>query len=290
MNCEVIEPLSHFLMPDAASAFRQIKNGRSRAFTLLELLTVVAVIGILAALLLVALGAAKRKAQQTKCINNVRQLGIALQQFLTDYHVYPLAFTSQEIRALSLEYSSGWGTALEATELSGRTPFTADYGSNVSSRGVWLCPSASRPPNFPPSWGDRSYGYNAYGLDQFPWVPSSLLLGLGGTARDADGWITTPALSDSAVVSPGDMMAIGDGFSGNNGVVSEQGGLRRWLVAHDPYPGSTKHAFARHGGKADVVFCDGHVQSPSFKTLFDDDSDAALRRWNRDHLPHRDQL
>jgi prepilin-type processing-associated H-X9-DG protein len=43
-------------------------------------------------------------------------------------------------------------------------------------------------------------------------------------------------------------------------------------------------------GKANVVFCDGHVESPTLKFLFADTSDDALRRWNRDHQPHRDRL
>ncbi len=47
---------------------------------------------------------------------------------------------------------------------------------------------------------------------------------------------------------------------------------------------------ARHHGKASVVFCDGHVETPTLKFLFEDTSDAALVRWNRDHLPHRERL
>jgi hypothetical protein len=39
-----------------------------------------------------------------------------------------------------------------------------------------------------------------------------------------------------------------------------------------------------------VVFCDGHVESPALKFLFEDTSDAALVRWNRDLLPHREKL
>ena len=42
--------------------------------------------------------------------------------------------------------------------------------------------------------------------------------------------------------------------------------------------------------KANVVFCDGHVESPTLQFLFEDTSDAALARWNRDHLPHREKL
>jgi prepilin-type processing-associated H-X9-DG protein len=41
---------------------------------------------------------------------------------------------------------------------------------------------------------------------------------------------------------------------------------------------------------ANAVFCDGHVESPTLKFLFEDTSDAALARWNRDHLPHREKL
>jgi prepilin-type processing-associated H-X9-DG protein len=52
----------------------------------------------------------------------------------------------------------------------------------------------------------------------------------------------------------------------------------------------TKHSFARHQGKANVVFCDGHVESPTLQFLFADTSDAALSAWNRDHQPHRERL
>jgi prepilin-type processing-associated H-X9-DG protein len=56
------------------------------------------------------------------------------------------------------------------------------------------------------------------------------------------------------------------------------------------YLGSTRRAYARHQGEANVVFCDGHVESPPLQSLFADTNDAALVRWNRDHLPHREKL
>jgi prepilin-type processing-associated H-X9-DG protein len=43
-------------------------------------------------------------------------------------------------------------------------------------------------------------------------------------------------------------------------------------------------------GKANVAFCDAHIESPPLQFLFADTSDAALSRWNRDHQPHRERL
>src|SRR5688572_1002307 len=56
----------------------------SPGFTLIELLVVIAIIAILASLLLPALSKAKQKAQMLQCMNNLRNLGRALQLYAND--------------------------------------------------------------------------------------------------------------------------------------------------------------------------------------------------------------
>jgi prepilin-type N-terminal cleavage/methylation domain-containing protein/prepilin-type processing-associated H-X9-DG protein len=56
-----------------------------RGFTLIELLVVIAIIGILAALIFPALASAKEKARRAQCMNNLKQMGIAMQLYVDDH-------------------------------------------------------------------------------------------------------------------------------------------------------------------------------------------------------------
>jgi prepilin-type N-terminal cleavage/methylation domain-containing protein/prepilin-type processing-associated H-X9-DG protein len=59
---------------------------KPRAFTLLELILVIAIIGILAALLFPAVARAKLRAERVKCVNNLKETGIAFHLFANDHH------------------------------------------------------------------------------------------------------------------------------------------------------------------------------------------------------------
>ncbi len=60
------------------------RSGRPAGFTLLELLVVIAVTGILVALLLPALGRANEKGRITTCLNNLRQVNLAIRLYADD--------------------------------------------------------------------------------------------------------------------------------------------------------------------------------------------------------------
>jgi prepilin-type processing-associated H-X9-DG protein/prepilin-type N-terminal cleavage/methylation domain-containing protein len=241
-----------------------------QAFTLIELLVVIAIVGILAALLLTAISQAKGSAQRIQCANNVRQLGLALQEFVGDKKVYPNWLGNSE-------KDPGWMDAIE-DEMQ-HDVWISKYVSNTSylTNGVWHCPNAILPSNLPKDFAAESfvsYGYNVFGI--------------AGALGFGDHQHTT--VKESSVVAPSEMMAVGDGFVGNGSYIWDgQWFLWRTSVTND-FLGSTKRAFARHQGRANVVFCDGHVESPTLQFLFEDTSDEALSRWNRDHLPHREKL
>jgi prepilin-type N-terminal cleavage/methylation domain-containing protein/prepilin-type processing-associated H-X9-DG protein len=261
-----------------------MRGSKRDAFSLIELMVVIAIIGILAALLLPALNRSVARARLTQCANNVRQLGTGMQQFVSDNHFYPLLVDAEVDSSKRSTNYNVWAEAIEAN-LGG-----ADTRSAPSFRGkgVWLCPGVKTKG----SQGDSfmSYGYNAYGISA-----SSNSLGLGGqhgitySMQEGQPPVVKPPVGASEVINPSEMMAIGDGFHGNGTEIFSGADL---LWRHDSFTGfrDTTAPKARHLAKANVVFCDGHVESPTLKSLFEDTIDAALMRWNRDHLPHHELL
>jgi prepilin-type processing-associated H-X9-DG protein/prepilin-type N-terminal cleavage/methylation domain-containing protein len=226
------------------------------AFTLVELLLVIAIIAILAALLLPVLSRAKQRAQRVQCVGNLHQLGIGLQVLLANDHAYPMLF----------EQTNGWWTERIAYDGLGESRAV----TNFILRGVWRCPSPTLWLHPDTNLLGITYGYNSDGIIQTQSATNGL--GLGGHPE------TDTPIQESEIMTPVDMIAIGDVF------------VQRPDLLRLPVYGVALAAYQRHQGKANVVFCDGHVESPALQSLFTDTNDAALVRWNRDHQPHRDKL
>src|SRR5579871_1287727 len=68
---------------ECGDIMRSIRSDRT-AFTLMELLVVVAIIGILAALLLPVLSQSKARSRRTICLNNLKQINLAFQSYAGD--------------------------------------------------------------------------------------------------------------------------------------------------------------------------------------------------------------
>jgi prepilin-type N-terminal cleavage/methylation domain-containing protein/prepilin-type processing-associated H-X9-DG protein len=77
------------LTPGKASCFM-----RRRGFTLIELLVVIAIIAVLIALLLPAVQAAREAARRAQCVNNLKQIGLALHNYHSRHDTFPMGCSS----------------------------------------------------------------------------------------------------------------------------------------------------------------------------------------------------
>ena len=133
------------------AAFPDLNRYMRRGFTLIELLAVIAVVGILAALLLPVLSRAKGAAKRTACINDLRQINLAVRMYADDYadslraatKDYQIYFTYKErIRPYLLRNGSSTNDQLftcPADDFDCRLPAIQDFfrPGNISGNGFY---------------------------------------------------------------------------------------------------------------------------------------------------------
>ena len=145
-----------------------MRRRSSRGFTLIELLVVIAIIAVLIALLLPAVQAAREAARRAQCVNNLKQLGLAVHNYISQQNAFPPFAASYSNVGPWQAWPLGWTVALlpatEGTAMYNALNFVyggwAAQNTTVSESQVsfLLCPSENRPA---PSWPGTRINYSA---------------------------------------------------------------------------------------------------------------------------------
>src|SRR5271157_2759130 len=130
-------------------------HGRRRGFTLIELLVVIAIIAVLISLLLPAVQSAREAARRAQCLNNLKQIGLALHNYHSTNDSFPLgsactgtfdgtghcnAWDTFSAQALLLGYMEG-GSIYNALNFSQSSSQYANSTGVVVKINSFLCPS-----------------------------------------------------------------------------------------------------------------------------------------------------
>ena len=229
-------------------------TGHLRAFTLLELLVVIAIIAILVAMLLPVLARAKKRAAQATCINNQKQLGLAMQMYVQDNND---TFPGMACHCSGFEFPDWiyWRTNTMNFPAFESSPIIRTLGS--ANRALFRCPlDQSDADRLAQGNSDGpyffSYSLTGYGLD------ADHAGGMSSTFEGATNNPTPYLFRQSGIRNPSNkiMLAEQPGSLAKNdspdGTALIDDG--RWIPTDEPLT-------VRHGGKADVAFADEHIES-----------------------------
>ena len=215
------------------------QRGTNPGFTLLELLVVVAIIVMLAAMLLPSLIHSKDQAKRIVCANNLRQLSLATHLYWDDNANNCFRYNGGLTNYGQL-YWFGWlGPGTE-----GERAFDISQGvlfPYLKGRGVELCPSLN------------------YLLAQFKLKATGASYGYGYN-RLLSGTNNSPPIKAGQILHPADLCLFADAAQINTwqAPASPQNPMIEEWYYVDSTPDPPNGHF-RHGRKANVGFCDAHV-------------------------------
>ncbi len=127
-----------------------VQKRRIHGFTLIELLVVIAIIAILAAILFPVFAKARERAKHSTCISNMKQIGLAMAQYLSDSEDKFPAWSPPNSRGLlsaedfhaTVEGVQALGGPVDTEQPSGEYGIISlQLDRYIKSRDIWACPS-----------------------------------------------------------------------------------------------------------------------------------------------------
>ena len=245
------------------------RPARAPAFSLVELLVAIVIIAVLAALLLPALTAARQRARKASCVSNLRQIGIALQIYLSENRSFPLATIGDGLGQWQRDLRAG---ATDQILYCPQAVAAADEFQQYFPTNKFIFPH---------------YGYNATGAVRRNPPPKNP--GLGGDFVFSGASGSYVAAKESAVAHPARMIAAGDSptFIRPPLAIPNLTPADPIYIAF-PYilqPLGYYGVNNTHGNGANMIFCDGHVQFAK-QSFWLDPGDESTHLWNADGESH----